>query len=277
VLNLTDTHCHIHTIEGDASDPTVKKWRSGGITEPDEVVSAAMDQGVSRLICVGTELEDSKLAVQFVQNRENCWASVGVHPHDGAHFIHTDGSKEAFEALVAQNDPKVVAIGECGLDFYYENSPKADQIELLHFQLKLAEKYKVPVIFHIRDAFDEFWPIFDRYSGLRGVIHSFTGTKADLDQILKRGLYVGLNGIMTFTKDKKQLEAAKAVPLERLLVETDAPYLTPAPLRGKICKPENVKLTATFLAALRGEEIGHLARETTNNACYLFGLTLEKQ
>lgn len=272
MLDLFDTHCHIHAIDGAPADSTAKKWHQAGEEDAEAVVKSASEAGVSRLICVGTELGDSKLAVEFVQKFDNTWASVGVHPHDGAHFIHTDGSKDELRALLELQDPKVVAIGECGLDYYYENSPKLDQIELLHFQLELATTYNLPVIFHIRDAFDDFWPIFDQYKGITGVVHSFTGTTAELDQVLSRDLYVGLNGIMTFTKHEEQLEAAKAVPLERLLLETDAPYLTPKPFRGKICKPEHVKNTAEFLAELREEEAGNLARETTKNACYLFGL-----
>jgi TatD DNase family protein len=130
----------------------------------------------------------------------------------------------------------------------------------------------LPLIFHVRDAFDDFWPIFDNFKGLRGVIHSFTATPRELEQILQRDLYVGLNGIMTFTKNADQLEAAKAVPLDRLLLETDAPFLTPVPFRGKICEPKHVVITAEFLSKLRGEFIGKLGQNTTRNAQTLFNV-----
>jgi TatD DNase family protein len=129
----------------------------------------------------------------------------------------------------------------------------------------------VPLIFHVRDAFDDFWPIFDSYEGIRGVIHSFSAGLPELEQIQRRGLYVGLNGIMTFTKHVKQLDAAKAIPLARLLLETDAPFLTPQPFRGSICEPRHVRVTAEFLAELRGESLSELANATTRNAQSLFG------
>jgi TatD DNase family protein len=130
----------------------------------------------------------------------------------------------------------------------------------------------LPLIFHVREAFDDFFSTYDQYKGLRGVVHSFSADTRVLDKILSRGLYIGLNGIMTFTKDQKQLEAAKAVPLNRLLLETDAPYLTPVPFRGKICEPKYVRVTAEFLSHLRGETLEELAAATTRNAAELFKL-----
>ena len=169
---------------------------------------------------------------------------------------------------------KIVAIGECGLDYFYEHSPKKDQIKLLHFQLALAQHHELPVILHIREAFDDFWPIFDEYKGLTGVVHSFTATTKELDQALGRGLYIGLNGIMTFTKQADQLDAAKAVPLDRLLLETDAPFLTPAPERGTICQPKHVVLIARFLSKLRGDSRDSVAHASTANAAKLFRVTI---
>jgi TatD DNase family protein len=212
------------------------------------------------------------LAVEFSDKHDDCYASVGVHPHDGAGFMRDTKNRDLLEQLVSENRKRIVAIGECGLDYFYENSEKADQIKLLRLQLDLAQRYDLPVIFHVREAFEDFWPIIDEYRGIRGVVHSFTGNSEDVKQILRRNLYVGLNGIMTFTKHGSQLEAAKKIPLDRLLIETDAPFLTPKPFRGKICKPEHVKVTAEFLAELRGETLEDMARETTKNACYLFGI-----
>jgi TatD DNase family protein len=133
----------------------------------------------------------------------------------------------------------------------------------------------LPFIFHIRDAWETFWPIFDSYKGLRGVVHSFSAHEEQLEQILGRGLYVGLNGIMTFTKDAQQLAAAKKVPLDKLLLETDAPFLTPKPYRGQRCEPKHVRNVAEFLAELRGETLEELAAATTKNAVGLFNLKNE--
>ena len=254
-MRLVDTHCHIHSADYQL--------------DTDEVITGAQKEGVENLICVGTDLEDSTRVVEFAQNQPNCWASVGIHPHEAKRYKDKK-DLEKFAKLAGL--PKVVAIGECGLDYFYNHSPKEDQIELLHFQLQLAKDHGLPLIFHIREAFDDFWPIFDQYKSLQGVIHSFTASTTVLEQAMARGLYIGLNGIMTFTKDEKQLEMAKQVPLQKLLLETDAPFLTPVPFRGTICQPKHVRVVAQFLSNLRGESLTQLAQTTTNNARVLFNL-----
>ena len=272
-MELVDTHCHIHEAADSfiGESETRTRWqRAGKVGSPDGLVQAAIRQGVTRMICVGTTRADSELAVEFVQGRDACWASIGIHPHEAKD--HLDAAQQnAFTALVAK--PKVVAVGECGLDYFYNHSPKEAQEKILRFQIELALACDLPMIFHVRDAFDDFWPVFDEYQNIRGVIHSFSASQKELDEILKRNLYVGLNGIMTFTKNLEQLAAAKAVPLDRLVVETDAPFLTPVPERGKICEPKHVRLTAQFLSDLRGETLGTFAAETTRNARQLFGLS----
>jgi TatD DNase family protein len=244
-------------------------WQKAGFDSPDKLIANAMEAGVIKLVCVGTTLDDSRLAVNLVQKAANCWASIGIHPHE----TEDHNSNEHLEAFAKLADkPKVVAVGECGLDYYYKHSPKKHQLELLGFQLDLAQKHQLPLIFHVRDAFDDFLAVFDCYPGLQGVVHSFTADRATLDKCLSRGLYIGLNGIMTFTKDQKQLEAAKNVPLQKLLLETDAPFLTPTPYRGTICEPKHVRVTAEFLSNLRGEPLEELAAATTQNATALFKL-----
>lgn len=255
-MEFVDTHCHIHFPDYQL--------------DPEEVRKAAEQEGVTRLVCVGCTLPDSQAAVKYASKHDNVWASIGLHPHEGSVYVNDHKSLQIFRDLSSK--PKVVAIGECGLDYYYEHSSKEDQKKLLHFQLDLAQQHKLPLIFHVRDAFDDFWPIFDQYKGLTGVIHSFTATTTEMEQIVSRGLYVGLNGIMTFTKDQKQLDAAKSVPLDRLLLETDAPFLTPVPFRGTICQPKHVRVTAEFLGGLRGESLETIAAATTANAKRLFNL-----
>ncbi len=271
-LHFTDTHCHIH----EALDKFVlrtetrKKYEKAGSPQPDDIIKAAHKADVDRMICVGTTVEDSAYAVDFVGTRPSVWASIGIHPHEAKVYADDPVALQRFAALATQ--PKVVAIGECGLDYYYKNSPKEDQERILRFQLDLAQKHDLPVIFHVRDAFDEFWPIFDDYENIRGVIHSFSAGQKELDEILRRGLYVGLNGIMTFTKNSQQLNTGKLVPLEKMLLETDAPFLTPAPYRGSICEPKHVRVTAEFLAGLRDETMEQIAAQTTKNAERVFKL-----
>ncbi len=300
MIELVDTHCHIHEAAG--TDDVAAKWHKAGKNSPVELLAEAQATGVTRLICVGCTLEDSKMAVDFANTHDGAWASIGLHPHEAEKYVDDPKALAEFADLLKVSrggsrggapaarseastvgevsadrtppakSPKIVAIGECGLDYYYNHSPKDAQQKILRFQLDLAQKHNLPVIFHVREAFDDFWPIFDEYTNIRGVIHSFTATEVELAQILKRGLYVGLNGIMTFTKHVKQLDAAKAVPLSNLLLETDAPFLTPQPFRDIINAPKFVQVTAEFLAKLRGETLEQLAKETTANAQKLFGL-----
>lgn len=270
-MEFVDTHCHIQEAAQASGEPFIReKWEKGGFTDPSQLIENAVADGVTRLICVGTTLPDSQQAVALAAQDPRCWASIGLHPHEAQKYVNDTDKLQKFCNLIVEE--RVVAVGECGLDYYYNHSPKADQEKLLRFQLDLAVEHGLPLIFHVRDAFDDFVRIFDEYQGLRGVVHSFSAHREELDQILERGLYVGLNGIMTFAKDQGQLSAAAAVPLDKLVLETDAPFLTPVPYRGKICEPKHVRVTAEFLSKLRGESLEELAQTTTENARNLFGL-----
>ncbi len=222
------------------------------------------------MICVGCDLEDSELAVAFVQSHPESFASIGIHPHEAQHYAHSEEKLQKFCNLLPGN--KIVAIGECGLDYYYEHSPREAQLEVLKFQIELALQHNLPLIFHVREAFDDFWPVFDSYKGIRGVLHSFTDGTANLDKAAERGLYIGVNGIATFLKDQAQLEVYRRVPLQNLLLETDAPFLTPTPYRGTINEPKHVGVIADFVAKLRGESLEKVAVATTQNAHTLFGI-----
>lgn len=271
-IQLVDTHCHIHEAEytHELDTETRKRYEKAGQPSPDDMIASAASADVQRMVCIGTTLADSKIAVAFAGERKNVWASIGLHPHEAKDYAGNKAALKEFAALAQK--PKVVAVGECGLDYYYNHSLQADQEAILRFQIELALERNLPMSFHVRDAFADFWPIFDSYQGVRGVIHSFSSSQADLDQILSRGLYVGLNGITTFTKVAEQLAAFKAVPLEKILLETDAPFLTPTPYRGNICEPKHIRVTAEFLAELRGESLEDFARQTTVNAESVFGL-----
>lgn len=271
-MDIVDTHCHIHEIaKGSGQAGGVhERWLKAGISDPEAVIERAHQAGVNQLLCVGTDVADSQTAVSFVQERPQCWASIGIHPHEAARYPQTAPDLQAFAALAGR--PKVVAVGECGLDYFYNHSPKDDQLRLLRWQIELALQHDLPLIFHVREAFDDFWPVFDSYNGIRGVVHSFTASRQVLDQALSRGLHIGLNGIVTFMKDPDQLEAAKSVPLEKILLETDAPYLTPAPERGKICEPKHAATTLSFVAQLQGRTDKELAIASTANARRLFDL-----
>lgn len=269
-MELTDTHCHIQSIGLSTGEKTTRElWAKSDLTA-DQVMQNARESGVTRMICVGCDLEDSRLAVDFVQNYPECYASIGIHPHEAQHFAGKPEALETFASLADQ--PKVVAIGECGLDFYYSHSPKAEQIEVLRFQIELALKHDLPLIFHVREAFDDFWPVFNSYQSVRGVLHSFTDSADNLEKALAKGLYIGVNGISTFAKDAQLLEVFKSIPSDHLLLETDAPFLTPTPFRGKINEPKLVGSVAEFMSGLRGQDLAELANQTTTNARQLFDI-----
>lgn len=269
-MDLVDTHCHIQSVgQGLGEWVTRELWSKAPELTADTIVESAVQAGVTRMICVGCDLEDSRLSVDFVRERPECWASVGIHPHEAKDYLA--GRKVPQFAALA-TEPKVVAIGECGLDYYYEHSPKQAQTQVLEFQIELALEANLPMIFHVREAFDDFWPIFDNYKGIRGVVHSYTDSADNLQKALERGLYVGVNGIASFAKNPVQLEVYRSIPLDHLLLETDAPFLTPAPYRGTINEPKRLGRVADFLAELRGETRERLAETTTANARHLFGI-----
>ena len=158
------------------------------------------------------------------------------------------------------------------MDYFYNNSPRETQIRGLEEQLQLAVDYNLPVSFHIREAFDDFWPIFDNFHGVRGVLHSFTDTQENVDRGFSNGLYVGINGISTFTKINWQRDLYTSLPMGSILFETDAPFLTPAPFRGKINEPARIKQIAEYHANARGVSLDEIAEITSQNFKMLFNV-----
>jgi len=270
-MDLVDTHCHIQSIGSDSGEAGTRQlWAKSPDLSAAKVIANAHAHGVNKLICVGCDLRDSILAIDFARDKPECFATIGIHPHEAKRYAQDKNALNQFKGLASKD--KVVAVGECGLDYYYGHSPKEDQIELLKFQIELALHEDLPLIFHVRDSFDDFWPVFEQYEGIRGVLHSFTDNMANLDKALSKGLYIGVNGIATFNKKPEQEEVYKAIPLDNLLLETDSPYLTPAPYRGTINEPMRVGVVADFLSKLKSEDRQNLAGKTTKNVIELFGI-----
>lgn len=270
-MQLIDSHCHIQSIglaRGEAS--TKALWAKAVETSPDVVVAEALKNGVTTMICVGCDLDDSQLAIEFAQNRVECRASIGIHPHEAERYEEQTSLLDTFAGLVTR--PGVVAVGETGLDYFYHHSSRKAQEALLRFQIELALKHDLPLIFHVREAFDYFWPIFESYSGIRGVLHSFTDTVANMDRAISHNLYIGVNGIATFSRNDAQSVMYRTIPQHRLLLETDAPFLTPIPFRGTINEPKYTLIVAQYLSELRQENLADLAKTTTKNAQELFRL-----
>ncbi len=249
---LVDTHCHIH--------------------EPyelplNEVLAGASEADVKQYICVGTSENSSRQAIDFSEKHSESYAAIGVHPHD------TKDGYGVIAELATMGSSKLVAVGEIGLDYFYTHSPRETQIEALKAQIEVALKHDLPIIFHVREAFEDFWPIFDSYRGIRGVLHSFTDSKANMEKAVSKGLFIGVNGISTFTKDEVQKDTFDSIPLDKLLFETDAPFLTPTPYRGKINQPAYVKVIAQYHADRRGISLKEISDATSQNARALFNLT----
>lgn len=256
---LIDTHCHIH--------------ESDYPLEAGEVIERAHSAGVMQMICAGSNAKTSQEAVEFATAHDGIFASIGVHPHfakDGVVELH-----RLIDSIDLGNGfVPIVAIGEIGLDYFYANSPREDQIKALEQQIDLAIQMDLPIIFHVRDGYDDFWPILDNFHGIRGVLHSFTDTVEHFERGLSRGFYIGVNGISTFTKIEAQKEMFAMIPVNRMLLETDAPFLTPSPLRGKIKvnEPAFVREIAEYTSSARDIPLDELAEITTSNARALFKL-----
>lgn len=260
---FVDSHCH---IDGEAFD-----------ADRDEVVRRAQDAGVKMMLTVGTgnpQNGEIARAVRVAERYENVFASVGVHPHDAKLY---DDRAEAHLIDLAKH-AKVVAWGEIGLDYFYDHSPRDVQRDVFRRQIKLAKKLDLPVIIHSREADDETVEIlsqeYKNSLGRGGVMHCFGGAAAMAQAMLDVGFYISFAGNVTFKKAENLREAAEIVPLEKLLIETDCPFLAPVPNRGKRNEPAFVVHTARFLADFYGIEIEELANRTTENFLDFFKLKL---
>jgi TatD DNase family protein len=244
-----DSHCHL---------------QYEGITE--DALAAAAAAGVGRIICVGTDAPQSERAIQVARAHPGTvWATVGLHPHDAKEGV--DGVVGLLEA------PEVVGVGECGLDYYYEHSPREVQREAFAAQIALARERGLALVIHTRDAWDDTFAIL-RAEGVpeRTVVHCFTGGPDQARVCLDLGTMLSFSGIVTFKKAADVRDAAVMAPLDRVLVETDAPYLAPVPHRGKPNQPAHVTLVGAAVAGLKGVPVEDVEQATWANTAALFGL-----
>ena len=262
-MNFVDSHCH---IDGEAFDG-----------DRDEVVENAAKAGVKAMLVVGTgNPHDGEIAkaVATAERYENVFASVGVHPHDAK--LYDDKAEETLVDLV-KSSRKVIAWGEIGLDFYYDHSPRDVQREVFKRQIRTARNLNLPIIIHSRDADQETVEILTEecdYPDFKGIMHCFGGTAEMAQALMEIGFLISFAGNVTFKKAENLRDAARVVPLERLLIETDCPFLTPVPFRGKRNEPAYVVETAKFLADFYNVELETLANRTTQNFLDFFKLDL---
>lgn len=238
-------------------------------TNRSEVIQRAFDGGLAGFLNVGADMASSARALAIAEQYAGVFAAVGIHPHDAK-----DAKEEDYVKLAQwSSHPKVVAIGEIGLDYHYNLSPKDVQQEVFVRQLDVARQTGLPFIIHDREAHGDCMSIIKREGkGLPGVFHCFSGSLEMAREVLSMGLYISFAGPLTFTKSVKLREIAAVVPLERVLIETDSPYLTPQPHRGQRNEPFYVKLVGEELAKIRGLEAEEVAKVTFENARRLFGL-----
>jgi TatD DNase family protein len=231
-------------------------------------IQTAMNSGVSTMMVVGYDLESSRRAVDLASRYPMLWAAVGVHPQD-ARTWNQDALK-ALEDLL--KEPKVVAVGEIGLDYHYLDSSKEDQQRAFREQIQLANEYHKPVIIHNREAHQDTYSLLnqERIGPAGGVMHCFSGSRETSAQFLKMGLYLSFTGVITFTNAEKLRNVAAEIPLDRLLVETDCPYMSPYPFRGRRNEPFRVALVGEKLAEIKQLPVEEVMQATTANARTLF-------
>ena len=254
----TDTHCH---LDEDRYRGEGSKDLGGTIG----VLENARAAKVSRFITVGCDEESSRAAIDCANRFDDVWASVGLHPHEAVHGVET--------ILQLISSPRVVAIGEAGLDYYYEHSARDEQKIAFAAQIQLAHQYHLPLIIHTRDAWDDTFDIL-RAEGTpkQTIFHCFTGGPDEARRCLDIGAFLSFSGIVTFKTAQDVAEAATLCPLDRILVETDSPYLAPVPHRGRTNQPANVAVVGTHVADLKHINPVEMARVTTHNACIAFPL-----
>ena len=254
-MTLIDSHCHLNY--------------AGLVERQEEVLAVARARGVAGFLNISTRQSEWTDVIAVAERHSDVWASVGVHPHEAD--AHPDLGAAAL--VEGTKHPRVVAIGECGLDYYYDKSDRQAQRERFGAHVDAARETGLPLIVHTRDAEEDTAEILGaavREGGITGVLHCFTGSAWLARKALDFGFLISLSGIVTFKNARDLQDTARSVPLDRLLVETDAPFLAPVPNRGKVCEPAFVADTATFVAELRGESLEQLAEATTANFHRLF-------
>ena len=252
---FVDSHCHLNY--------------KGLVEDQGAVIQRARDAGVGCMLAINTKLKEYSEIVDIVESHPDVFGTVGIHPHEAENEPDV-----ALEALVSRSaHPKIVGVGETGLDYFYDNAPRDMQKVNFRAHIAAARETGLPVVVHTRDADEDCVSIIEEEMEkgvFTGVIHCFTASQFLADSVLKMGFYISISGIATFKNAKSLQETVKTIPEDRLLVETDAPFLAPVPHRGKTCEPAFVMDTARYVAELRGMEFEALQKATTDNFFNLF-------
>ncbi len=251
---LIDTHVHLN-------NPKLYE-------RLDAIVKNATDAGVEAMIVVGYDRKTNRRALEIADRYPFVYASVGIHPTEAKHTSDAD-----LDQLISMlENPRVVAVGECGLDYHWDKDHKDAQIRVFTQQIELAKARDLPIVVHMREATEATYDTLKKHAPIKGVMHCYSGSAEMVERFLDLGMHISLGGPITFLNAKTPKDVARAVPLERLLIETDAPYLSPHPFRGKMNEPARVTLVAESLAKEKGLPLATIAQATTKNARALFGL-----
>jgi TatD DNase family protein len=241
-----DTHCHLFLLDH----------------EPAQVVETAKAAGVDRLICVGVDPATSTRSAELADSLEGVFATAGMHPHDASEFDQAASAR--IEELL--HDARVIGVGECGLDYFRMHSPAEDQIRVLQTHIALSNETGKPMVVHVRDAWPDVLRVLDEGSAERVVIHCFSGDAAIARECAARGYWISFAGNVTYPKNEHLRQAAVAVDLDRIVVETDSPFLSPQKLRGSNNEPANVMLTIAEIARVRDDDVEKIVTATAENA-----------
>lgn len=250
-MNFIETHCHLDIIKREAR----------------EVIEDANRKGIKIFITIGTDLKSSEKNLSYAVQFNNVYAAVGFHPHESKK-MHQEELVKLEKMLVSD---KIVAVGEIGLDYFYFHSPKEIQIDAFRAQIDLAKKFDLPIIIHDRDAHADTMRILgEKAQDMKVVLHCFSGDLGMANWCIKKGFYFGIGGIVTFKNSKEINEVIRGIPLERILLETDSPFLAPCPFRGKPNEPQYIPFIAAKVAELKRKTIFEVAEMTTQNAYRVF-------
>ena len=255
-MKLIDTHAHLDF-------PKFDKDRT-------EVINRAIDSGIEKIVNIGSDMTSSRNSVELSRRYDEIYSVIGIHPHNADSFDLNVSKK----LKKLSKNGKVVAIGEIGLDFHYDNSPREKQKQAFRAQLRLAKSLDLPVVIHTRDADKETLEILkeEDVSEIGGIMHCFASDKKMAEEILDLGFYIAFGGLITFNNLDDLREIVSKVPLDKLLVETDAPYLTPEPYRGKRNEPLHVKYVAERIAEIKNVDLEKVAKKTTANAKKVYNI-----
>lgn len=253
---LFDTHCHLYDAAYDADRPAV--------------LERACAAGIGRMLCPATDRQSSEACVELARHYDGIYAAVGIHPQEAGRV--QPGDIEAIRRM-AEQEPSVVAIGEVGLDYHYDTPARDTQKEIFIEMIGLARDLDLPIDIHDREAHGDTMEILRRYGkGLRGVFHCYSGSLEMTTELIRMGFYFGFTGTVVFPNSKRAKQVASRIPMERLLIETDSPYLTPPPYRGRRNEPAYVRYVAEEIARLRGLDVEYVISQTTANGLQVFGI-----